>query len=74
MDYRNLGRTGVKVSRLCLGTMMFGGPTDEATSHRIIDKAREQGINFIDTADVYNDGQSEVVVGSGIKAQRDHWS
>ncbi|MDO6415593.1 aldo/keto reductase [Sphingomonas sp. BIUV-7] len=73
VQYRYLGRSGIKVSPLTLGTMMFGGQTDEATSHRIIDKAREQGINFIDTADVYNGGQSEVVTGTGIKAQRDHW-
>lgn len=73
VDYRYLGRSGLKVSPLTLGTMMFGGPTDEATSHRIIDKAREQGINFIDTADGYNKGESEVVVGRGIKSHRDHW-
>ncbi len=73
VDYRYLGRSGLKVSPLTLGTMMFGGPTDEATSHRIIDTAREQGINFIDTADGYTGGNSEVVVGSGIKAHRDHW-
>ncbi|MCA9165008.1 MAG: aldo/keto reductase, partial [Planctomycetales bacterium] len=51
MQYRNLGRTGVKVSPLCLGTMMFGGPTDETESTRIIHKAIDHGINFIDTAD-----------------------
>lgn len=73
VEYRYLGRSGLKVSPLTLGTMMFGGATDEATSHRIIDKAREQGINFIDTADGYNKGQSEEVVGRGIKAHRDHW-
>jgi len=72
-DYRYLGRSGLKVSRLTLGTMMFGGETDEPTSHRIIDKAREQGINFIDTADVYNRGESEAVVGRGIRAHRDDW-
>jgi len=73
VEYRYLGRSGLKVSPLTLGTMMFGGETDEATSHRIIDKAREQGINFIDTADGYNRGKSEEVVGRGIKANRDHW-
>jgi aryl-alcohol dehydrogenase-like predicted oxidoreductase len=71
--YRYLGRSGIKVSPLTLGTMMFGGQTDEATAHRIIDKARDQGINLIDTADVYNRGQSEIVVGTGIKAHRDEW-
>ena len=58
MDYRNLGRSGLKVSPLCLGTMMFGGATDEPTSGRIIARAREAGINFIDTADAYNNGRS----------------
>lgn len=72
-DYRYLGRSGIKVSPLTLGTMMFGGQTDEPTAHRIIDRAREQGINFIDTADVYNDGASEEVTGRGIAAHRDHW-
>lgn len=73
VDYRYLGRSALKVSPLSLGTMMFGGPTEDAVAHRIIDKAREQGINFIDTADVYHDGKSEEVVGRGIKATRDHW-
>jgi aryl-alcohol dehydrogenase-like predicted oxidoreductase len=73
MDYRNLGRSGLKVSPLCLGTMMFGGATDEPTSARIIDTARDRGINFIDTADVYNGGASEEVTGRAIRAQRDHW-
>ena len=59
MQYRQLGRSGLKISPICLGTMMFGGPTDEATSSRIVAKAREAGINFIDTADAYNGGQSE---------------
>lgn len=73
VDYRFLGKSALKVSPLTLGTMMFGGQTDEATSHRIIDKAREQGINSIDTADVYNAGESEAIVGRGIRAHRDHW-
>jgi aryl-alcohol dehydrogenase-like predicted oxidoreductase len=51
MQYRQLGRSGLKISPICLGTMMFGGPADEATSARIVAKAREAGINFIDTAD-----------------------
>ena len=59
MQYRNLGRSGLKISPICLGTMMFGGPTDEATSSRIVAKAREAGVNFIDTADAYNGGNSE---------------
>ena len=73
MDYRALGRSGLKVSPLCLGTMMFGGPADEATSRRIIDSAREAGINFIDTADVYNEGHSEEVTGRAIAAHRHDW-
>jgi len=73
MTYRNLGHTGIKVSPLCLGTMMFGGQTDEAVSRRIADKAFEQGVNFIDTANVYNGGQSEEVVGRLIAARRERW-
>ena len=73
MDYRGLGRSGLKVSPLCLGTMMFGGPTDEATSGRIIARAREAGINFIDTADAYNNGRSEQVVGRAIASERSWW-
>ena len=73
MQYRQLGRSGLKISPICLGTMMFGGPTDEATSSRIIAKAREAGINFIDSADAYNGGQSEVVVGRAISNNRRSW-
>jgi aryl-alcohol dehydrogenase-like predicted oxidoreductase len=73
MEYRQLGRSGIKVSTLTLGTMMFGGPTDEATSARIIDQAHEQGVNSIDTADVYGKGESERVVGRSIAAQRERW-
>jgi aryl-alcohol dehydrogenase-like predicted oxidoreductase len=73
MDYRKLGRSGVKVSPICLGTMMFGGPTDAATSRRIVDSARGAGINFIDTADAYNEGRSEEVVGEAIRATRAQW-
>ena len=73
MEYRNLGRSGVKVSVLCLGAMMFGGRTDEPASKAIIARAREQGVNFLDTADAYNDGESERVVGRAIRAERDTW-
>lgn len=73
MDYSYLGRSAVKVSPLCLGAMMFGDAADEPTSKRIIDKAREQGINFIDTADVYAGGRSEEILGRSIKDGRDHW-
>src|SRR3954447_25075400 len=73
MQYRQLGRSGLKISPICLGTMMFGGPTDEATSSRIVAKAREAGINFIDSADAYNGGQSEQVVGRAISNNRSSW-
>lgn len=73
MEYRRLGRSGLKVSPLCLGAMMFGGPTDEETSRRIIAEAREAGVNFIDTADAYNGGRSEEVVGRAIRQERDYW-
>ena len=63
----------MKVSPLCLGTMMFGGPTDEATSVRIMDRARDTGVNFIDTADGYVGGRSEEIVGRAIAAHRDSW-
>jgi aryl-alcohol dehydrogenase-like predicted oxidoreductase len=73
MDYRYLGRSALKVSPICLGTMMFGGETDEAVAQRILDKAADQGINFLDTADVYNNGRSEEMTGRCIAARRDHW-
>lgn len=73
MDYRNLGRTGTKVSPLCLGCMMFGGKTKPKDSYAIIDRAIEAGINFIDTANVYSRGESEKVTGEALKrnGQRD---
>src|SRR2546430_755198 len=71
MEHRTLGRTGVKVSPLCLGTMMFGGPTDEADSVRVIHRALDAGINFVDTADVYNGGESERIPGRAIRDRRD---
>ncbi|MDE2378666.1 aldo/keto reductase [Bradyrhizobium sp.] len=73
MQYRKLGRSGLKVSQICLGSMMFGGPTDEAASRRIIAKAREAGVNFIDTADAYSNGASEEVVGRAIADSREAW-
>ncbi len=73
MHYRQLGRSGLKVSPICLGTMNFGGPTDEAASARIIAKARETGVNFIDTADAYSKGNSEQVVGLAISNVRQNW-
>ncbi len=73
MEIRSLGHSGLKVSTLCLGTMMFGGATDEPTSARIVAKARDQGVNFIDTADQYNAGRSEEVVGRAIARERHRW-
>lgn len=76
MEYRRMGRTGLKVSAICLGTMTFGWSADEAESHRILDRAVEAGINFIDTADVYSSwidgnhgGESETIIGSWLKRQ-----
>lgn len=67
MEYSNLGRTGLKVSRLCLGTMNFGPQTDEETSHEIMDQALELGLNFFDTANVYGwelgEGITEQIIG-----------
>jgi aryl-alcohol dehydrogenase-like predicted oxidoreductase len=68
MEYRSLGRTGVQVSPLCLGAMNFPSPTPEDESIAIIERALEAGINFIDTANVYNRGESERVVGKALKA------
>jgi aryl-alcohol dehydrogenase-like predicted oxidoreductase len=73
MEYRNLGRSGVKVSVLCLGTMMFGGRTNEADSKQIIARAREHGVNFLDTADAYNKGESERIIGRALRGGRDGW-
>ena len=67
MEYRNLGRTGIKVSELCLGCMMFGGKTSPDDSYAIIDRALDGDINFIDTANVYSRGSSETVTGEALK-------
>lgn len=71
MEYNNLIGTGLKVSQLCLGTMMFGEQTSEAYSFEIMDYAFDHGINFFDTANVYNQGESERIVGKGIKGRRE---
>lgn len=73
MKYRTLGRTGIQVSPYCLGTMMFGamGNPDHDASIAIIHKALDAGINFVDTADVYSGGESEVIVGKALKNRRD---
>jgi len=71
MQYRNLGSSGVKVSPVCLGTMMFGGQTSAADSIRIMHKAIDAGINFFDTANIYNAGQSETVIGEALADRRE---
>ncbi len=68
---RPLGKTGVKVSSVALGTMSFGGDSDEATSAAVWRAARDAGVNFIDTADVYNEGRSEEIVGRLMRGERD---
>ena len=73
MEYRVLGRSGLNVSALCLGTMMFGRETPPAQARRIIDHAHGAGINFIDTADIYTAGRSEKVVGEALTKTRQHW-
>lgn len=73
MNYRSLGESALQVSPICLGTMMFGDRTDLSEAARIVDHAREAGINFIDTADVYAKGESERITGSLIRAHRSHW-
>jgi len=73
MEYRRLGDSGLEVSVLCLGAMMFGDRTDEAASKLIIDSAFDAGVNFIDTADAYGNGASESIVGAGIAANRARW-
>ena len=73
MEYRLLGRTGVSVSPLCLGTMMFGpwGNDDRADAIRVIHRALDAGINFVDTADVYSGGVSEEITGEALQGRRD---
>lgn len=73
METRNLGRTGLKVTPLCLGTMMFGawGNTDHDDCIRVIHRALDAGINFIDTANIYADGESEEIVGKALRDRRD---
>ena len=73
MDYRILGRSGLKVSTLCLGTMTFGAETDQAAAKKIVATARDAGVNFIDTADGYTGGKSETMVGKLLKGDRDDW-
>lgn len=73
MEFQRLGASGLKVSRICLGAMMFGERTDAATATRIAASAFEAGINFIDTADAYGEGESERIVGKIVAQNRDRW-
>ncbi len=73
MDYSYLGRSGLRVSRICLGTMDFGAGMDADTAGQVLDAAREAKVNFIDTADAYNAGAAETMVGRLIARDRDSW-
>ena len=73
MTPRRLGRSGLLVSPICLGTMNFGGPTAEADALRIVAQCREAGVNFIDTANVYTGGASEEIAGRAIRGERHRW-
>lgn len=73
MQYRRLGRSGLEVSALCLGAMMFGDRTDAVVAQEIVAHAAGAGVNFIDTADVYTKGASETLTGAAIRAQRSRW-
>jgi aryl-alcohol dehydrogenase-like predicted oxidoreductase len=73
MQYRRLGRSGLEVSPICLGAMMFGDRTDAAAAASIVDAALDAGINFIDTADKYAEGESERIVGASIQRHRRRW-
>jgi aryl-alcohol dehydrogenase-like predicted oxidoreductase len=73
MHYNNLGKSNLKVSALCLGSMMFGDQTDKAESAAIVASAQENGVNYLDTADVYTKGASETIVGDILKPQRHQW-
>jgi len=73
MQRRRVGASGLQVSAICLGTMMFGDRTDEAEAGRIVAAAREAGVDFVDTADVYAGGESERILGRLVKADRTRW-
>ncbi|MDA0708741.1 MAG: aldo/keto reductase, partial [bacterium] len=70
MEYRNMGRSGLKVSEICLGTMTFGHGADEAESRRMVDLAIDHGVNFFDTANTYADQLSEVYLGKALQDKR----
>jgi aryl-alcohol dehydrogenase-like predicted oxidoreductase len=70
MEYRRMGRSGLKVSAICLGTMTFGHGADQAEATRIVDLAFAAGVNFFDTANTYGNGESEVLLGNALKGRR----
>src|SRR5438128_1989357 len=70
MKYRCLGRTGIQVSELCLGSMLFGTDVDAGTAHDLIAMALDHGVNFLDTADIYGRGRSEEVIGDALTASK----
>ncbi len=70
MEYRRMGRSGLKVSEICLGTMTFGHGTDRGEAERIVDRAFDAGVNFFDTANGYSNGQSEIMLGEILKGRR----
>ena len=70
MEFSNLGKAGLTVSRLCLGTMSFGSTVDESKSISLVHKAIDDGINFIDTANGYNNGLTETILGKALQGRR----
>ena len=70
MEYRRLGKSGLKVSEICLGTMTFGHGADEAEANRMVHLASDAGVNFFDTANSYGDGESEILLGKALKGRR----
>src|SRR6266446_418466 len=71
MEYRNLKHTNLSVSRLCFGTMTFGKPADQSTATRMVDRCIDEGINFVDTANIYQTGVAESMLGEAIRGKRD---
>ena len=70
MEYRRLGKSGLKVSEICLGTMTFGHGADETESERMVHLAWDTGVNFFDTANSYSEGESEILLGKALKGRR----
>ena len=70
MNYRNMGRTGLKVSVICVGTMTFGRSTDQTEASKMVELSLDRGVNFFDTADGYSNGESEIMLGKALKGVR----